>query len=102
MRPQDTFCFTGKTVDWVFSQLQRERVGHPSCIKTKIARERLRPDFEESAQCGAARALRSPENTLSGQRPRVRVPSYPPFLHLVWLILHLPSAPAGLLKLSSR
>jgi len=29
MMPQDTFCFTGKTVDWVFSQVQPERVGHP-------------------------------------------------------------------------
>src|SRR6266851_9719266 len=28
MRPQDTFCFTGKTVDWVFSQLRFfQRVG---------------------------------------------------------------------------
>src|SRR6266851_9314158 len=25
MRPQDTFCFTGKTVDWVFSQLQTHK-----------------------------------------------------------------------------
>src|SRR5260370_16406313 len=31
MRPQDTFCFTGKTVDWVFSQLQKpQRVGTQS------------------------------------------------------------------------
>src|SRR6266705_4567696 len=36
MRPQDTFCFTGKTVDWVFSQLQPERVGHPEKLNQSL------------------------------------------------------------------
>jgi len=34
MRPQDTFCFTGKTVDWLFSQLQNREGSATQKIKT--------------------------------------------------------------------
>src|SRR5216684_8879252 len=34
MRPQDTFCFAGKTVDWVFSQLQNREGSATRKIKT--------------------------------------------------------------------
>src|SRR5712691_8856389 len=41
MRPQDAFCFTGKTVDWVFSQLRFKGSGFwcsPRSMANKLIR----------------------------------------------------------------
>src|SRR6266852_3848110 len=73
MRPQDTFCFTGKTVDWVFSQLRVFKGwGFRFCATgNKKGGVQESPPLQKTARMG------HPRKTVVGQVPRKR-------LHRTW------------------